>query len=59
MRMWASEIVKALQELIKKHGDQKVISGGEDYPGEVSSVVVIERGDGYMPKGQFAIHSRL
>ncbi len=55
--MKASELIKALKELIKKHGDQEVFSGGEDYPGKVDAVTVA-KGDAYTAKDAFKIHAR-
>jgi len=55
--MKASELVKVLKELIKKHGDQEVFAGGEDYPGKVGAVT-IATGDAYTAKDAFKIHAR-
>ena len=53
--MKASALIKVLKEMIKKHGDKEVYSGGEEYPGEVERVRFVERGDGYIPSGSFDI----
>lgn len=53
--MKASELIKELKKLIKKHGDRRVFSGGEDYAGEVRAVEVLKEGDSYQPKGGFRI----
>ena len=52
--MKASDLIKCLLELIEKHGDQKVISGGSDYPESVTGVSYQnDNNDPYIPKGTF------
>lgn len=55
--MKASEVIKQLQWLISKHGDQTVIAGGTDYPKEVNGVGYTspEKADGYHPPKSFHI----
>lgn len=54
-RWKASELIKALQQLMKVHGDQPVYSSGGDYPEPVEGVYVKQTGDGYIPEGAFVI----
>lgn len=52
--MKASDLIKCLLELIEKHGDQKVISGGSDYPEPITGVKYQnDDHDPYIPKGNF------
>lgn len=55
--MKASEVIKQLKWLISKHGDQKVVAGGTDYPSEVSGIGYTppEKADGYNPANSFHI----
>lgn len=54
--MKASELIKEIEKMIKEHGDQRVYSGGTDYPEEVEGIQLNEREhDGYLPKGTFYI----
>lgn len=41
--MKATEVIKKLEELVAKHGDVEVFSGGEDYPGKVSCLLFIDK----------------
>lgn len=53
----ASELIAALQELIRQHGDKQVYSGGTDYPEGVTGVSYTPKGkgDGYTPSDSFKV----
>lgn len=51
----ASQLVKKLQDLIKAHGDQEVIAGGDDYPRGVVGARLQKKDNPYVPKGTFYI----
>ena len=51
--MKASELIKVLEKMIKKYGDQEVYSGVTDYPEGVKGVYRRDHGDGYIPEGAF------
>lgn len=57
--MKASELVKQLQALIKKHGDQEVWVNSCDFPEGVAGVSVrTEPTDGYYRQGSFVVFGR-
>jgi hypothetical protein len=53
--MKATELIKALEEMIAKHGDLRVYSGGGDYPEGVHGVYYRKDGDAYIPNNSFIV----
>jgi hypothetical protein len=52
----ASQLIKKLQQLVKSHGDQEVIAGGDEYPrGVIGARLQTEDRNPYVPKGTFYI----
>ena len=52
----ASELVKILQRMIEKHGDQYVFAGGADYPEAVETVSFQkDSSNPYVPKNAFKL----
>jgi hypothetical protein len=51
----ASELIVLLQDIMRKHGDREIFSGGADYPAGVRCITVEKIGNGYVPKGAFFI----
>lgn len=52
----ASELIARLQEVIKKHGDLIVFSGGQDYPEGVHGVSYCSEGDAYVLPNSFVVY---
>ena len=51
-RMNVSDVIKALQEILDKHGDCEVIAGGGDYPDYVKRInIQKDNKNAYVPEG--------
>lgn len=52
-----SELIAELQAMKALHGDVQVFAGGEDYPGGVSGVSYVQKGNGYVRSNSVTINT--